>query len=198
MNDRKPSVKGLEMRTRILAKALQLFNKAGAEFVGTREVAEALGLRPSHVTYYFPTKEDLVLALALELRRLNDHTVPSSETRSLHDFLARFEQVMRNHTKYRFLMLGLPRLLQQMPKLRSAFLNTQTKRQDDLQQCLDHMVAAGTLRPLSAADREYLISILSLVSRGWLVESVVSGHSPKDRTGHYVELIGSLLRPYEA
>ena len=45
---------------KILAKALEMFNERGIEYVGMRELAATLNIRVSNITYYFPTKDDLV------------------------------------------------------------------------------------------------------------------------------------------
>ena len=49
-------------------KALEWFNERGIEYVGLRELASVLNIRVSNISYYFPTKDDLVYALSLELK----------------------------------------------------------------------------------------------------------------------------------
>ena len=49
-----------ETEERIVTKALEMFNQSGVEYVGMRELAAALDMRVGNVTYYFPTKDDLV------------------------------------------------------------------------------------------------------------------------------------------
>ncbi len=53
----------LNTREIILDKALKMFNERGIEYVGLRELAGVLGIRVSNITYYFPTKDDLVYQL---------------------------------------------------------------------------------------------------------------------------------------
>ena len=47
-------------KEKILSKALEMFNDRGIEYVGLRELAAILAMRVSNITYYFPTKDDLV------------------------------------------------------------------------------------------------------------------------------------------
>ncbi len=61
----------MNTRDKILDKALEMFNERGIEYVGLRELASVLGIRVSNITYYFPTKDDLVYELSLELSKLN-------------------------------------------------------------------------------------------------------------------------------
>ncbi len=52
----------IELRQRIIDRALALFNEHGLERIGMRELARDLQLRPGNLTYHFARKEDLILA----------------------------------------------------------------------------------------------------------------------------------------
>ncbi|MDQ3101197.1 MAG: TetR/AcrR family transcriptional regulator, partial [Bacteroidota bacterium] len=189
--------KGEEKRSAILKKALQMFNREGVEYVGVREIAAALQLRPSHVTYYFPTKEDMVLALSEELRALNDQTLSDpTMIHSIGDFTDRFRQVMKNHIRYRCLPLSLPWLLTQLPKVKAYHQETRKLRQNELALTIDNLVDAGAMRKLTKEERSYLIGSFSLISRGWLGESMISNGKPESRIEHYIRLIEGNLRPF--
>ncbi|MCB1906465.1 MAG: TetR/AcrR family transcriptional regulator [Rhodocyclaceae bacterium] len=53
-----------DTRSRILDAGAGLLNDEGLAAVTQPRIARAAGLRQSHVTYYFPTRADLLLALA--------------------------------------------------------------------------------------------------------------------------------------
>ncbi|MDH3286299.1 MAG: TetR/AcrR family transcriptional regulator [Betaproteobacteria bacterium] len=55
----------MDVRTRILDAALRLLAKGGAQELTQPRICKAAGVRQSHLTYYFPTIHDLVLAVAL-------------------------------------------------------------------------------------------------------------------------------------
>lgn len=198
MVKRKTTGKGEDKRARILSKALQLFNKHGVEHVAVRDIARALGMRPGHITYYFPDKESLVLELGLGLRALNDGVVPDGSVTSLEDFFERFEQILHNHIAYRSLLLSMARLLSQLPKVKAQYRATQEKRQAALRACFRSLVAAGELRALSIAEEDYLISCCSLVSRGWIPETLSAGYDLEERVPHYNMLVRKLIEPFEA
>ena len=63
----------LKMNTRekILDKALEMFNERGIEYVGLRELAAILDIRVGNITYYFPTKDDLVYEISMGLNQAN-------------------------------------------------------------------------------------------------------------------------------
>ncbi|MBK8225779.1 MAG: TetR/AcrR family transcriptional regulator [Flavobacteriales bacterium] len=198
MAKRRITVKGEDKRGRILAKALQLFNKHGVEKVAVRDIARALDMRPGHITYYFPDKEAMVLELTAELRALNDAVVPDGSVRSLDEFLARFEQALRNHIAYRSLLLSMARLLSQLPKVKAQYRAIQERRRIDLRGCFRSLVVAGVLRSLSRADEDYLISCYSLISRGWIPEALAEGHDLEERIPHYNSLLRKVIEPFRA
>src|SRR5919204_4462467 len=54
----------MEVRERILQAALALLAESGAHELTQPRVARAAGVRQSHLTYYFPTRADLLQAVA--------------------------------------------------------------------------------------------------------------------------------------
>jgi AcrR family transcriptional regulator len=54
----------MQVRTRILDAALRLLAGGGAHELTQPRVARAAGVRQSHLTYYFPTRVDLLQAVA--------------------------------------------------------------------------------------------------------------------------------------
>ena len=55
-----------DVRAKVLQAAVQLVHERGLQAVTQARVAEAAGLRQSHVTYYFPARLDLVKAIVQE------------------------------------------------------------------------------------------------------------------------------------
>jgi len=53
----------IDLRQRILDTALDIVESQGIKALTQPRLAKALGLRQSHLTYYFPRKADLVVAL---------------------------------------------------------------------------------------------------------------------------------------
>jgi AcrR family transcriptional regulator len=52
------------MRERILSAALELLRSGGLKKFGQTQIAKAAGIPQGHLTYYFPKKADLVVAVA--------------------------------------------------------------------------------------------------------------------------------------
>lgn len=190
------TVKGEDKRSTILATALQLFNEQGVEQVGVREIARTLALRPGHVTYYFPDKDALVLELTTRLRALNDRVEMDSSIRSIEEFLARFERILRNHIAYRGLLLSMGRMMSALPKVKAQYRATQARRVAGLRACFRSLAETGELRPLARNDVDFLVSCCSLISRGWIAESLAAGFDLEARVDHYVAMLRMLMRLY--
>lgn len=66
---------------RILAAALQLLESQGLPALSQARVAQAAGVRQSHLTYYFPTRKDLLLAIVgrIHARMTQALSLPAAE-----------------------------------------------------------------------------------------------------------------------
>src|SRR5215218_3060622 len=97
----------MNTRDKILDKALEMFNERGIEYVGLRELASILGMRVSNITYYFPTKDDLVYQLSLELGKKNAALIMERESFTITAFLDMLHQVFQHHVQFRCLLLSV-------------------------------------------------------------------------------------------
>jgi AcrR family transcriptional regulator len=77
------AVRHMDVRTRILESALALLAESGVTELTQPKVSRGAGVSQSHLTYYFPTRADLLLAVAR-------HAIEEVMTR-LHEAVARGE-----------------------------------------------------------------------------------------------------------
>ncbi|QIP13805.1 TetR/AcrR family transcriptional regulator [Spirosoma aureum] len=185
----------MNKESEIVVKALEMFNERGIEYVGLRELAAALGIRVGNLTYYFPTKDDLVNRLAQDLSRLNEQIV-GEEPLSLFSFLERFRKVFANHLQYRCLLLSIVHLMEQNKVLSAAYKETEKKRYLSIVNSLSALQESDYLTP--EADIDFLVSVCTLTARFWLSEASLSfSHlSPGEQIKHYVRLLAKLFLPY--
>src|ERR1043165_1836990 len=99
-------MKKSETEEKIVQAALRMFNEGGIEYVGMRDIAAALDMRIGNLTYYFPTKDDLVDQLSLSLAGENNRTIVPVDQITMTGFFDMLEKVFHNHVKYRCLMLS--------------------------------------------------------------------------------------------
>jgi AcrR family transcriptional regulator len=108
----------MNIRTRILDAALGLLAEGGAQQLTQPRVAKAAGVRQSHLTYYFPTIHDLVLAVVMHtldaLRASVDRRKPAQRPAS---FVDGFAAVSSDKRRVR-MMLGLVTAADREPRLK--------------------------------------------------------------------------------
>jgi len=185
------------MRDRILDRALELFNERGVEYVGTRELARELGMKAGHITYYFPTRDDLVAALADRLRQRNDATIRLPEHPSPSAYMAMLRQALQNQHEFRCLMMSLPNLLAHNPKLAAGYVGaTEKERRRVIRTYLGELRAAGYLRADVEDDElDRTVSLIALVARAWVGDASISfrDQSPEWCMDHYLSIIADHL-----
>jgi len=186
-------------RELILGKALELFNEQGIEYTGLRELAGVLGMRVSNISYYFPTKDDLVAALAAQLKETNSAVFDEQRCASPGDFLRMHRITYHNQHRFRCLFLSFVHLITQNPLLAANYARTEKRRKATLRNSIGNMVRNGYLKKEATGKKtELLVSHFALLSRFWLSEARISfpGRAPGEAIFHYQELGAELLRPY--
>lgn len=188
----------MNRREKILDKALEMFNERGIEYVGLRELAAMLDMRVSNITYYFPTKDDLVYELSLQLSESNAGIIVVTKSLSMEGFLQMLHRVFQNHVRFRCLLLSVVHLLKQNKHMASNYKKTQNVRNSVLQANLTELVSGGYLIIEDEDEMNFLVSTLSLISRFWISEVEVSNRqwSTQKQIHHYVKLVTTLLLPY--
>src|SRR4051812_35157411 len=187
----------MDTRKKILDKALEMFNERGIEYVGMRELASNLDIRVSNITYYFPTKDDLVYALSLELSKNNAAVIVERENLTMSAFLHMLHQVFQDHVTFRCLLLSVVHLMKQNKHMSAAYKNTQKVRNDAIYSNLQALERSGYLKLKDESERQFLVSGISLISRFWISEAAVSFDqlSTEEQIRHYLLLITKLLMP---
>jgi AcrR family transcriptional regulator len=188
----------MNTREKILDKALEMFNERGIEYVGLRELATVLNIRVGNITYYFPTKDDLVFELSAGLRERNSGVMVAKDQMTMLTFLEMLHQVFRNHLHYRCLLLSFVHLMAQNQRIATAYKKTQKMRYETLRENLDLLSGTGYLKAENENDIQFLVSTIALISRFWISEAAISFRQLSDdaQMQHYLQLIAKLLMPY--
>ncbi len=186
------------MEEKILGKALEMFNRQGIEYTGIRELAAALGIRPSNITYYFPTKDDLVLRLSNDLNQLNSGLVIEYPELSLSEFLHMFRCVFQNHVKYRCLLLSFVHIMEQNKKLAERYKQTKSDRSSTLKHNIQTLLTCGYLEKTKDTDIDFLVANIALIVRFWISEASVSLRHLKtdEQIEFFVQMIAQCLQPH--
>lgn len=187
----------IPVEKRIVAKALEMFNETGIEYVGMRELAAALDMRIGNLTYYFPTKDHLVERLAIELAEENNQTIVEKTTITVAEFFEMLHQVFRNHSKYRCLLLSFVHIMQNNPLIANRYSKTQTRRNEIWATNTKALVDGNWIRA-TPEEADFLVSTLALIARFWISEAVISfkKEPAEDQMLHYVRMVARIFLPY--
>jgi AcrR family transcriptional regulator len=188
----------MNTRGKILDKALEMFNERGIEYVGLRELAAILDMRVGNITYYFPTKDDLIYELSQELAQKNSEVIITAENLTMIAFLDMMKKVFLNHVQFKCLLLSFVHLMQQNKLIKTAYKKTQRTRSATIKSNLETLATSGYLKVDQEGDLDFLVSAISLISRFWVSEAAVSFRelNTGEQIRHYLLLITKLLLPY--
>lgn len=186
---------GLE--TTIVDTALRMFNQRGIEYVGMREIAAELDIRIGNLNYYFPTKDDLVNRISLELAKENTETIVPLEQITMPVFFEMLEKVFYTHLKYRCLLLSFVHVVQRNAVIAKRYNKTQAKRNETWVKNVQALVDTGYITA-EKAEVEFLVSTISLIARFWISESAVSfrKNSDAEEVDHYIKMIARIFLPF--
>jgi AcrR family transcriptional regulator len=185
------------VETSIISQALAMFNEKGVEYVGMRELAASLGMRIGNLTYYFPTKDDLVLRLSMDLAEENNKTIVALESMTMERFFEMLQQVFRNHYNYRCLMLSFVHIMQRNPLMAGRYNKTQSKRNETWYKNIGALMAGKYIKA-DEQEVDFLVSAIALIARFWLSEAAISfrKQSEEEQALHYLKMIARIFLPY--
>ena len=182
---------------KIVETALKMFNEAGIEYVGMRELAAVLKMRVGNLTYYFPTKDDLVNRLSLDLAEENNRTIVPLEHVTIRAFFEMLQQVFRNHVRYRCLMLSFVHIMERNPIVAKRYSKTQSTRNVTWS---TNIQALRKGKYISADDTEvnFLVSTIGLIARFWISEAAISfkQQTEEQQMQHYSKMIARIFLPF--
>ncbi len=189
-----------DTRERILAATLELWNERGFTAVPVAELATAAGMSNGNLSYHFPSKRDLVVALYDRAEKAHLELVREWDPDTALEVLPGWiRDLTAEMWRYRFLYRDAPHLFAAVPEIGArarATLVTEGRRQ--FRGGLEALVAAGHLR----IDPEALDA---LVTTGWIlvrhwIDYLVEARGVRHiRRGHLDELVAqylALLRPH--
>jgi AcrR family transcriptional regulator len=188
----------MKTEEKILTKALEMFNERGIEYVGLRELAGVLDIRVSNITYYFPTKDDLVYQIAVALNESNSKLFVHNPAITLEGFIHMLKLVYENQLKYKCLFLSFVHIMEQNKRIADRYQQIQTNRFGTLRLNLQALVQSGELLIKDEKELEIFLSTLAIVSRFWISEARITYRhlSAQQQINHYVLIVTQLLLPY--
>lgn len=192
------SKKSIETRNKIIFKAIEMFNERGVEYVGLRELAAVLDMRVSNITYYFPTKDDLVDQLSLDMNKLTEAVLVIDKNITITSFLEMIQRASHIQLRYSGLLLSMVHLLSRNKVMLARHKKTQEDRNAISKANINSLIKSGYLRIDDEHSKEYLICTIGLIARFWISEAAISFRrmNADEQSRLYLSMISNLLSPY--
>ena len=191
----------MKTRDRILEQALVMLNEKGLENVSTYDLARALDIRQSNITYYFPTKSDIIRALG---KRMIEEVNQPFEAVSPQEFSFRYfyrlvDRVMQIHLRYRFFMLNYAAIITADRELNDYFIRVLEARPGQQAGIISLLDANGYLKGGEIMPHnENILYMQNIVAVYWVQEAAIyHAHlSDAEKRRHYLRLFFQVFVPY--
>lgn len=158
-----------ERRNDILKAALVLFNQKGIDQVTTRDIAKEIKISLGNLTYYFPTKNDIVLALVQESGKAIDEALAQNGTNpqksTLIVYYRQVETIFKTQLKYQFLFGRWGEIISSSAEIQSFAQEFLKLRFDSWKGLHEQLVKEKLANPTLIEDsyaHSYVINMLAL------------------------------------
>lgn len=189
----------MDTKEAILDNALMLFNQQGTAQVSTNHIAQALGISPGNLYYYYRNKQEIIRALFERLFATWDTIFQLPEDRQL--TLMDLQQLVRSNFQmlwaFRFVYREQVVLLRQDQQLKERYLSVRRRGYAGFRALFDIFVQARVIPPLpDAAAVDDIADLCWLISEFWLTNLELSDQAVN--SGHLDQGIRLMLRVIQA
>lgn len=167
----------IDTKTKIVLKAVELFNEKGFSNVSFLKIAQSLSLSPGNVTYHFPKKDDLMNAVYLHFQQEILKSVPLKvdeiNLSSLHNQIGDFFKLQNNLKFFYSDLVDIVRGYPKIAELHKLHIDNQISRLHDV---LNEFSRSGRLKKYESSNLyAFLSRQLWLTGSFWLSRCIVRG-----------------------
>lgn len=180
-------------KQRIIAAAIELFNKSGYGTATLFELAKAIGMTRGNLTYHFKDKDQLLLAIVDEM--WNKILVERYKTRQLPSFRNLRNELQLYHRfqkEYAFLFLDLHAFTH--PAIRSKIQEMTAQTIRDCEMAIAFAIASGNMRPEPHKGIYYNLAFNTwMLTFFWSAQQSIFGETAR-KDGE--KMVWSMLLPH--
>lgn len=189
----------MNTKEKILAKGLELYNEHGISIISSRRISEELGISYGNLTYHFPKKDDIILALYLDMQQELDELFSKIRQDILQlDFMLRNLRVLLEvFDKYKFLFLGFARLNRKYEEIRTHAIIQNKRRSQLLKDIAAFLIEKGLLKEEKRPGHyDMIIHGLLVIFNSWIADAEFFYQGPEEqKVDYYLEMFYSMIRP---
>ena len=188
-------------REDIIDTAMDVFNERGTRSVTTHHIAEAMGISPGNLYYYFSSKEAIVLAIyERAIAEYNEFwREAAAVTPDPLTMLCMLDAIFAHQWKYRCLQREFPVLVREYEGVAELYREMQQRRVSFYRYVCSQWIESGYLNPMSSQELDDLVTATWLVGESWLGYLEAMGRGTDEiEAQRGARLVYTLLRPYLA
>ncbi len=185
-------------RERIKRKATDLFNQKGVKNVTLREVATVLEKSYGNVTYYYKTKNDLILELFEDMTIETTEIMKSFQFQNLlHGILDAPQKTFDISMKYLFFYVDYVEIRRSYKAVYLKAEENNAFRKKNFMKVLEQLQIQGILREeLTADDLNYLMDLSGAMRTFFFLNLRPENFADLELKAKYTNYVNNLLMPY--
>lgn len=188
-------------KTRILEAGLKLFNEQGSMNVTTNHIAAEAGISPGNLYYHFRNKEEIILALFMQMIPEWDANVESIS--GVEDGVAHIEKLLGTLYEviwdYRFIHRELSPLIQSYPSVKEVCVPVLMKRLDEIRALIQGLNQDGIISTDDQSQQNNLANLLLMIPLFWLNYLDAIGETPNEQNVERgINMMRELIAPHLA
>lgn len=189
----------MKTKDKVLATALELFNKEGLKDVTLRQIAKAMNISQGNLNYHYRAKSDIVSALYFQLvDRMNIEMSQLVQNQPIMSFLSESSLIsMRVLFEYRFITKDLYAVLDSDEELKQHYVGLQKMRKQQFLMLFENMIEGGLLRP-EELNNEYerLYERMNILGDNWINAAALLRDNSRSIVDYYHSLLFEVIYPY--
>lgn len=187
-------------REQIIDTAIELFNNHRATNISTVHIANALGISPGNLYYYFKDKKNIIRVIwdeeiALKMDSMFYDTEFGRSESGILQFFIRMATYTR---QYRFFYLEISALLCNDPELKRTYIQRAGLIMNHLEKVVDSWVSIGIMKPIADEEKKWLVENCWTMGQLWVTRAELL-HTSNTIEGIVLDEVWhvyALLKPY--
>jgi AcrR family transcriptional regulator len=186
-------------KSRIIQKAIELFNEHGTAAISLNSLADEVGISAGNLQYHYHSKEEIIRAILETMS--NDWNSVYQElatTPFTMDTLRRTLEInFKLVWRYRFFYRELNALLRNDESLAERYAAIQEQRLAEQEMLTKQMARSSGARPMSKTDLRNMVTIGWILSNSWLSYVESTGRTVDETVmNDAVEMLVQYYQPY--
>lgn len=160
-------------REQIISTSIEMFNNHRATNVSTVHIANAMGISPGNLYYYFKDKKEIIRVIwDEEIASKMDAMFYDPEFGRSESGILQFFIWMATYThRYRFFYLEISALLGNDPELRRTYVQRAGLIMNHLEKVVDSWVSIGIMKPIADEEKKWLVENCWTMGQLWVTRA---------------------------